>query len=359
MQPISRGFSEATVVATRVSLFNHKGGVSKTTTAFNLGWMMASKGHRVLLVDADPQCNLTGMILGYKGPTALEDFYRKEPGRNISAALAPAFESRPELIKGVDGLEVAGQPGLFLLPGNIRLAEYEVTLGIAQELSSSIQILQNLPGAMAYLLERSAELNNIDYILIDMSPSLSSINQNLLMTSHYFIVPTSPDYFSVMAIDSLASFLPNWGNWAKRAQSMPLLREASYPFPDVTPRLLGTVIQRYRPRRGAPAAAFQKWVDEVNEAVEERLVPALQPLHMVLSRAQYRMAGVRANLCLAQIADFNSLVALSQEKQTPVFALTEEQLGRQGIVLSQTLASRDELQKLIAGLADKVVALTQ
>ena len=54
-------------MAKQISLFNHKGGVSKTTTAFNLGWMLASKGKRVLLVDCDPQCNLTGMFLGFKG----------------------------------------------------------------------------------------------------------------------------------------------------------------------------------------------------------------------------------------------------------------------------------------------------
>lgn len=50
-----------------ICLFNHKGGVSKTTTAFNLGWMMALKGKRVLLADFDPQCNLTGMVMGFKG----------------------------------------------------------------------------------------------------------------------------------------------------------------------------------------------------------------------------------------------------------------------------------------------------
>ncbi|MFC4127133.1 ParA family protein [Nocardia rhizosphaerae] len=46
-----------------ISLFNNKGGVSKTTTTFNLGWMLAEKGHKVVIVDADPQYNLTGMIL--------------------------------------------------------------------------------------------------------------------------------------------------------------------------------------------------------------------------------------------------------------------------------------------------------
>lgn len=47
----------------RIVLFNHKGGVSKTTTVYNLGWKLAANS-RVLLVDGDPQCNLTSLILG-------------------------------------------------------------------------------------------------------------------------------------------------------------------------------------------------------------------------------------------------------------------------------------------------------
>jgi cellulose biosynthesis protein BcsQ len=58
--------------ARKVALFNHKGGVSKTTTVFNLGWMLAELGHTVVMVDADPQCNLTGMVLGYRGADELE-----------------------------------------------------------------------------------------------------------------------------------------------------------------------------------------------------------------------------------------------------------------------------------------------
>ena len=132
----------------RIALFNHKGGVSKTTTTFNLGWMLAEKGHRVIMVDADPQCNLTGMVLGYGGPTALEEFYDNETGRNLRDGLAPAFESRPEPLKAVECFKVNRTDNLFLLPGHIGLSEYEVTLGIAQELSGSIQTLQNLPGSI-------------------------------------------------------------------------------------------------------------------------------------------------------------------------------------------------------------------
>jgi cellulose biosynthesis protein BcsQ len=142
-------------MAQRIALFNHKGGVSKTTTTFNLGWKLASQGKRVILVDSDPQCNLTGTILGYTSGDELEHFYKTETERNIRAGLAPSFESKPTLIQPIDCIPVKGCAGLFLLPGHIRLAEYEVTLGIAQELSGSIQTLQNLPGSLSFLLDET------------------------------------------------------------------------------------------------------------------------------------------------------------------------------------------------------------
>ncbi len=60
-----------------ICLFNHKGGVSKTTTAFNLGWSLADLGKRVLMVDLDSQCNLTGLVLGQNAidDDMMESFY--------------------------------------------------------------------------------------------------------------------------------------------------------------------------------------------------------------------------------------------------------------------------------------------
>ena len=136
-------------MANVISLFNHKGGVSKTTTTFNLGWMLARKGQRVVIVDCDPQCNLTGMVLGYERLERANSIEGRRDGRplNIKEGLAPAFESRPEPIKSVECVNVPGNDSLFLLPGHIGLAENEVTLGIAQELSGSIVTLRNLPGS--------------------------------------------------------------------------------------------------------------------------------------------------------------------------------------------------------------------
>lgn len=87
----------------KIALFNHKGGVSKTTTTFNLGWMLAAKGKRVILVDTDPQCNLTGMTLKEEteeDEARIENIYNTHS--NIKTGLAPAFESQPRAIEAVD-----------------------------------------------------------------------------------------------------------------------------------------------------------------------------------------------------------------------------------------------------------------
>ena len=252
----------------QIALFNHKGGVSKTTTAFNLGWMLANKGKKVILADCDPQCNLTGMVLGLKETEEFESIYEEEGVRNIRDGLAPAFESRPAAIEPVVCVPIDGQPNMYLLPGHIGLAEYEVTLGIAQELSGSLVTLQNLPGSLHHLFSLTAANYHADFILVDMSPSLGPVNQNLMMTSDYFIVPMAPDYFSVMATHSLASILPKWSAWAKQAKLLPVLKNTTYPFPDKTPMFLGTIVQKYRLREGkTPSAAFQKWIKEIKEGV--------------------------------------------------------------------------------------------
>jgi cellulose biosynthesis protein BcsQ len=343
----------------KIALFNHKGGVSKTTTTFNLGWMLASKGKKVILVDSDPQCNLTGMALGEvteDDEARIQEIYNTTS--NIKTGLAPAFESQPRAIEAVDCIPVQNRNDLFLLPGHVGFAEYEVTLGIAQELSGSIQALKNLPGAINDLLEKTATKFSADYILIDMSPSLGSINQNLLMISDFFLVPTTADFFSVMAIDSLAKILPKWHTWAKSASSLQVLREANYPFPHVTLRFLGIIVQNYRIKGGKETAAFQTWIQKIEETVASKLAPSLLHSDMMLPERSYKEQGMSSSYCLTKISDFNSLIALSQKHRTPVYELTTHQLKQSGVVLETTQNKQKEFRQTFSDLADKIIALS-
>ena len=358
----------------QIALFNHKGGVSKTTTTFNLGWMLAHKGKRVMIVDCDPQCNLTGMVLGFRDTKAFAAIYESESKevRNIRDGLAPAFESRPVPLEPVLCEPVKGRSNMYLLPGHIGFAEYEVVLGMAQELSSSLVSLQNLPGSLHYLFMKTSKKYEIDFILVDMGPSLGPINRNLLMTSDYFIVPMFPDYFSMMATESLASILSQWAAWSRHGRALPILREATYPFPDKIPKFLGTIIQNYRIREGTkPSAAFKTWIDAIGMAAERKLVPVLRENDMLLPMKLYHevkwtqfdqislFPDEALGKPLLQMPDFNSLIALSQKHKAPIFDLTDAQLERDGIVLEQTKESMHRFRELYSEGADRILMLVE
>ena len=114
-----------------------------------------------------------------------------------------------------------------------------------------------------------------------------------------------------------------------------------------------------RPRKGAPTIGFQRWIDSISEKVQTRLYPALHPLGMTLEPEAYKsVEGLWPDLCLSQIADFNTLIAKSQESNTPVFALTDAQLGSVGKVLRAEQRKRDEFRNDFTALATKIDKLT-
>jgi len=345
-------------VASVIALFNNKGGVSKTTTCFNLGWMLAERGHRVVMVDADPQCNLTGMVLDLSKADALEDYYTQHPGGNLKEALEPAFRSRPQALAPVDCVAIDGPPGLYLIPGHVELAEDEVSLGIAQQLSESVQALRNLPGSFHHLFQLTAATYGADYVLLDLSSGLGAVNQNLVATADYFLVPTSPDIFSVMAINSLARVLPQWAMWAKRAADIPALSEADYPFPHPRLKFLGVIVQRYRLRSGAPTQGFERYFTQLAESISTNLRPALQQAGLLLPQDLYQEADLDNGIWLASIPDFNTLIADSQKARKPVFTLTQEDVRRVGSVWDQTAPKIEEFRQTFERLAERIEALT-
>jgi len=329
-----------------ITLFNHKGGVCKTTTTYHLGWKLSQKGKRVLLVDADSQCNLTLSVIG-------EDNYEKwvtdNPLNNLKSCLSYAWESKPELIPAADCVKVKNNDNLFLLPGNFDITEFEVQLGISFQLGFST--MKNLPGSFYYLLQKTAEKLNIDYVLVDLNPSLSAINQDFIISSDYFIIPASPDYFSQMAIKSIARILPNWEKWAKQARIY--FKDSTYPLPESTPKFLGYTINDFNIRNGAPTTAFQGIIDRIDLTITNELIPSLKTENMLLADEKYN-----DNYCLAKISTFNTLQAKYQTYGVPVFALSDEQLEYTGNVLKQQQEQRDNFDTIFSDFADIILTMT-
>ncbi|BBZ94336.1 AAA family ATPase [Bradyrhizobium diazoefficiens] len=336
-----------------IAFFNHKGGVSKTTTTFNLGWALADLGKKVLIVDGDPQCNLTGTVLGFDGVDDFEAFYKKNPNANISDALDPVFRGANAPLKPASITRTPNK-NLFLLAGNIALAENETQIAVAVSTSAAIPALQNIPGSICALLRMTAVAEKIDVVLVDMSPSVGALNQCFLMGSDFFIVPTSPDYYCNQAITSLARVIPRWNAAISSFRGGALL----YPFPTQPPRFCGIISQRYRPRLGSPASSFQQWINIIKKTVLTELIPVLQNEAMAISSADFIKAKPGDSpYNLANIADFNSLIAQSQKFNVPVFALTDAQIEQKGQVLQNMAESRDNFKATFSSLAACVKTL--
>jgi chromosome partitioning protein len=337
-----------------ISLFNHKGGVSKTTTAFNLGWAMADRGKKVLIADADPQCNLTGTVLGFQGVNDFSNFYKNNPGANMSDSLAPVFMGSGSQLKPA-AISPTPNPNLFLLAGNIDLSENETQMSVALSTSAAIPALQNIPGSICALLRMTARQNNLDAVIVDMSPSVGALNQCILMGSDYFVVPTSPDYYCNQAVSSLARVLPRWNMGVQHFRNPAL----AYPFPAEPPKFCGTISQRYRPRSGNPAYSFQQWINVIKNTVLNELVPVLQSNQMSISVQQFNAAApMDSPFNLINIADFNSLIAQSQKHNVPVFALTDAQIEQVGVILATMRESRDSFKKSFDDLANSIEMIT-
>ena len=338
-----------------VVLFNHKGGVSKTTTTYNLGWMLTEFGKKVLFVDGDPQCNLTELFLHDK----FDDYYLNDDTKshNLKDALAVAFEGNARPIEAINCFSPDNNNRAFLIPGHMDLAEYESSLSLALNSNNAIVTLQNLPGSFYELIRLCCEKYGIDYVLIDMNPGLSAINQTFLMISDAFIVPTNPDPFSTMALKTLKSVLPRWKKQAQNARM--LFQDASYPLPETEIKFIGEIIQRFNLRNQKAARPYVGKIEEIKAYIENEFVPTLAQLNMVYDITPLQQAGLLRDHCLAEISEFGALIQKANDSAVPVFALTKEQIGERGPVLEQMEANRVRFYGIIENVARVVMELVQ
>ncbi|QOQ39414.1 ParA family protein [Trueperella pecoris] len=342
-----------------IAFFNNKGGVSKTTTCFNLGWKLSSLGYTVVLVDADPQCNLSGLALDVEDNGTHNQAYQNYAQSNLYDSLLPALKSTGSKLRAPELQRVASNPKLLLLPGSIKLAEVETQLATALNMGSMLPAMQNVPGSFGALYELIFEKYDADFILIDMSPSLGALNQVNFLNSDYFIVPMFPDIFSVMALESLSEAIPGWVNWSQKIQALQMFSDSDlvYKFEPRTPKYLGSVIQRYRPRNGVPTQMFEQYFNMLLDTTENTFIPRMRECGLTLDPAI--QAEYVSDYRLAEIPDFNSLIASSQQAHKPVFELKESDLTTSGAAASSQLNNIHNFDRIFTDFANTVVGIVK
>jgi chromosome partitioning protein len=157
-----------------ISLANHKGGVGKTTSVQNIGAGLARAGKRVLLIDFDPQANLSDGF-GY---------------RDLDYGI---FEA---MLGEIDPPVIQVQHNLSLLPAHIGLAGAEMYFSTY---TARERILQKK------IIDRVGE--GFDFILIDCPPSLGLLTINAFTASNEIYIPLDAEYFSMRGLDNLQELI--------------------------------------------------------------------------------------------------------------------------------------------------------
>jgi len=162
----------------KVAVVNQKGGVAKTTTTANVGACLAERGLKTLLIDLDPQANLT-LGLGVEWDT-------------LDCALHNVLMDSEETPLA-DILQPVGDLPLYLAPGHVKLARSEAML---TPMADKAYRLRNA-------LDDLLLVDSFDWVLIDCPPSLGTLTENAIVASSHLLIPTEPKFYAFEGMRTL------------------------------------------------------------------------------------------------------------------------------------------------------------
>ena len=168
-----------------IAVANQKGGVGKSTTVFNLGAGLAAGGSKVLMVDIDPQGDLTKM-LGLRKPHDLP----LTLGNVMNDVVAGSIDlTHPEVMHHHEGFD--------FVPGNRTLSAVEV--GLVNAMSRETVLKRYIDSVKA----------DYDYVLLDCRPSLGMLVINALSAADYVLIPVQADYLAAEDMTELIGTVQN------------------------------------------------------------------------------------------------------------------------------------------------------
>ena len=273
----------------------------------NLAFALADIGKTVLLVDSDPQCNLTSYLVQADVVDKWLDESDGKNGQTIWSALSPLIEAGKD-IKIINSYERAER--VHLLPGDIRLSEYE--LDLQQSWIDCLQRkIRGFAGttALSALVDACSKHVAADYVLYDVGPNIGPLNRAILLDCDYFIVPAACDLFSVRALKTLGHTLVEWiRQWAEMSKLAP---DDAYLLPG-RPKFLGYLPQQFRVYGQSMTRDHSFYLAQLERRIQSDIVSPLRELDRAL---------IGVNLAaskLGEVRDFGVLVELAQKQGVPL-----------------------------------------
>lgn len=323
--------------AARIALYNHKGGVGKTTLTVNIAAALAGLGYKILLVDSDPQCNLTSYLIEDPVVDKLLDESDSNEGQTLWSALQPIVDAEGDY-KPIDLIETATAQ-MWLIPGDIRLAEYELSLNDFWRdcLERRVKGYRGA-NALSNLVNQCAKKLGANFVFYDTGPNIGPLNRSILLDCDYFIVPAACDLFSVRALKSLGHTLAKWvQDWDTIRRIAP---SDVYMMPG-QPKFLGYIPQRFKVYGGRITSIGSKYVARIEKTVASDIVSVIRRVNPEL--AARSMAGAK----LGEVKDFSTLVQASQDQGVP---LSEVNLGNQ----AQKTDAKQAFERIAQNIIKKV-----
>lgn len=292
-----------------VAFFNNKGGVGKTTLLCNIAsYLSFEMKKRVLVIDADPQCNATQLLLDEQ---SVIDLYDAKNSFTIHSVIHPL-----SIGKGYsDNITPLAIPdyGVDLIPGDPRLALKEDLLSKDWQDAIAGEV-RGLRTSLLFneLLERCGQY---DFVFFDMGPSLGSINRAVLLACDFFVSPMSIDIFSLKAIENITTALIEWQK--KLANG---LKQIDEELVDDIPaggafdvQFAGYVAQQYIQRtRGGESEAVAAY-----DTIKKKIPAAIDANFL----KRLKMSKNIKDYELGAIPNLHSLIPMSQTAHKPIFAL--------------------------------------
>ena len=299
----------------RITIYNHKGGVGKTTLAVNIAFALSSLGKSVLLVDSDPQCNLTSYLLSDDVVDDLLNHSSDQNGKTIWSAVKPVNDKAGS-VRLVDLTEIED---VALLPGDIRLSEFEQFLANAwtDGFKRHIGALQ-ATSSISSLVSRLSSRRDFDFIFYDTGPNIGALNRVLLLDSDFFIVPVACDLFSTRALSTLGQTIKKW---IIDAETIDAIAPDDAVMLKGKPKFLGYIPQQFKVYGQDMTLEAKSYQIKIRNRVYEDISSVLRKIDKQLAPAY------PANPLVGRVQDLASVVQAAQRQGVPIWKCSSSASG--------------------------------